>query len=97
MVYRIYVEKKPSLDHEARALLAEISTFLGIEGVEKIRVFNRYDAENITEDFFSVILKEYLVSVTGIKIASGCMTCIFEIVTDIDYTLAIEADGILCT
>ncbi len=53
MVYRIYVEKKPSLDHEARALLGEISTFLGIEGVEKIRIFNRYDAENITEELFS--------------------------------------------
>ena len=53
MVYRIYVEKKPSLDHEARALLGEISTFLGIEGVEKIRVFNRYDAENITEELFN--------------------------------------------
>ena len=53
MVYRIYVEKKPALANEARALQSEISTFLGIEGVEKIRIINRYDAENITEELFN--------------------------------------------
>ena len=52
MVYRIYVEKKPGLDNEARALLNEISLFLGIKSVEKLRVFNRYDAENITKELF---------------------------------------------
>ena len=53
MVYRIYVEKKPGLDNEARALLSEISTFLGIKSVKKVRVINRYDAENITEELFN--------------------------------------------
>ncbi len=52
MVYRIYVEKKAGLDNEARALLSEIRTFLGIESVEKVRLINRYDAENITEELF---------------------------------------------
>ena len=33
MVYRIYVEKKAGLDNEARALLSEIRTFLGIDTV----------------------------------------------------------------
>ncbi|MBR5242232.1 MAG: phosphoribosylformylglycinamidine synthase, partial [Clostridia bacterium] len=53
MVYRIYVEKKTGLDNEARALLSEISAFLGIKSVEKIRILNRYDAENITEELFN--------------------------------------------
>ena len=53
MVYRIYVEKKNGLDNEARALLSEISAFLGIKSVEKIRILNRYDAENITEELFN--------------------------------------------
>ena len=53
MVYRIFVEKKAGLDNEARALRSEISTFLGIDGVEKVRVINRYDAENITEELFN--------------------------------------------
>ena len=53
MVYRIYVEKKEGLDNEARALLSEISTFLGISSVKRVRVINRYDAENITKELFS--------------------------------------------
>ena len=52
MVYRIYVEKKEGLDNEARALLSEIHTFLGISSVERVRLINRYDAENITKKLF---------------------------------------------
>ena len=53
MVYRIYVEKKSGLDNEAQALRSEISTFLGIKSVERVRILNRYDAENITEELFN--------------------------------------------
>ena len=52
MVYRIYVEKKAGLDNEAVALMSEISTFLGIKSVERVRILNRYDAENITKELF---------------------------------------------
>jgi phosphoribosylformylglycinamidine synthase len=52
MVYRIYVEKKAGLDNEAQALRSEISTFLGIKSVERVRILNRYDAENITKELF---------------------------------------------
>ena len=52
MVYRIYVEKKETLANEARALLSEIRTFLGISSVERVRVINRYDAENIDKELF---------------------------------------------
>ena len=40
MVYRIFVEKKPGLDNEARALKSDINELLQIKGVEKVRVFN---------------------------------------------------------
>ena len=53
MVYRIYVEKKAGLDNEAQALKNEISAFLGIKSVERVRILNRYDAENITEELFN--------------------------------------------
>ncbi len=53
MVYRVYVEKKAGLDNEAVALLSEIRTFLGIDTVERVRIINRYDAENITEELFN--------------------------------------------
>ena len=52
MVYRIFVEKKPGLDNEARALKGDINELLQIKGVEKVRVFNRYDVENLAEDLF---------------------------------------------
>ena len=53
MVYRIFVEKRPGLDNEARGLLSEAKNLLGIENLENIRLFNRYDAENITEELFN--------------------------------------------
>ncbi|MBO5211970.1 MAG: phosphoribosylformylglycinamidine synthase [Clostridia bacterium] len=52
MVYRIYVEKKKGLENEATALCSEIKTFLGIESIEKVRLINRYDVENITKELF---------------------------------------------
>ena len=57
MVYRIFVEKRPGLDNEARGLLSEAKNLLGITGLEKIRLFNRYDAENITEELFGYAVK----------------------------------------
>ena len=53
MVYRVYVEKKPGQTHEASGLLREIKEFLQIEALTDVRVLNRYDAENITEQLFS--------------------------------------------
>ena len=52
MVYRVFVEKKAGLDNEARSLLNEAKNLLGIEALENVRLFNRYDAENITEELF---------------------------------------------
>ncbi len=57
MVYRIYVEKKAGLDNEARALAGEISTFLGISSVSRVRIINRYDAEKVTEELFDYAVK----------------------------------------
>ncbi len=53
MVYRIYVEKKPGLDNEARSLLNDARTLLGIESLRQVRILNRYDAENISEELFA--------------------------------------------
>ena len=57
MVYRIFVEKKIGLDNEAKGLLNEAKNLLGIENLENIRLFNRYDAENITEELFDYAVK----------------------------------------
>ena len=52
MVYRIYVEKKAGLDNEAQGLLHEARSLLGITALEQVRLFNRYDAENISKELF---------------------------------------------
>ena len=52
MVYRVYVEKKKELASEANALLSDVNAFLNISSLEKVRILNRYDAENITEELF---------------------------------------------
>lgn len=57
MVYRIYVEKKPGLDHEAQMLLSDLKNLLGISHIENVRILNRYDAENISSELFEYSVK----------------------------------------
>ncbi len=57
MVFRIYVEKKKGLDHEAQSLLRDVNSLLQIKSVKGIRIINRYDAENITEELFNYSVK----------------------------------------
>nr|WP_304509346.1 phosphoribosylformylglycinamidine synthase [Anaerotignum sp.] len=52
MVYRIFVEKKQGLTAEADALRHDIVNLLGIENLTGLRLFNRYDVENIEKDLF---------------------------------------------
>jgi len=52
MVFRIYAEKKPGLDHEAASLLSELRAFLKMESLTGLRVLNRYDVEGIEESLF---------------------------------------------
>ena len=57
MVYRIFVEKRKGLDNEAQGLLSEARNLLGLEKLTNVRLFNRYDAENISEDLFRSSVK----------------------------------------
>ena len=52
MVYRVFVEKKAELAHEAKALCSDINTLLGIKELKSIRILNRYDVENIDKQLF---------------------------------------------
>ena len=52
MVYRIYVEKKKQFADEAASLLSDIRSLLMIDSLEELRIFNRYDVENISEELF---------------------------------------------
>ncbi len=57
MVYRIFVEKKPGQDSEAKALAREIREFLGIAALEDLRLLNRYDAEGLEKDHFDYAVR----------------------------------------
>ena len=57
MVYRIYVEKKEGLTAEADSLKNDLVSLLGISGLEKIRLFNRYDVENLDKETFDYAVK----------------------------------------
>ena len=47
-VSRIYVEKKAEFAVEARAVLSDLQTALRLN-VTNVRIFNRYDADHLTE------------------------------------------------
>ena len=55
MVYRVYVEKKPGLDHEAQALKSDLTGLMGIEGLKNVRVLNRYDVEGVDGALFETL------------------------------------------
>ena len=57
MVYRIYVEKKKELAHEAAGLLKDINGLLQIDSVKDVRIINRYDVDNIEKELFDYAVK----------------------------------------
>ena len=57
MVYRVYVEKKPGLDQEARQLLNDSRSLLGIKSLSAVRLFNRYDAEGLSRELFDSAIR----------------------------------------
>ncbi|MBQ9436876.1 MAG: phosphoribosylformylglycinamidine synthase, partial [Lachnospiraceae bacterium] len=52
MVKRVYVEKKKAYRDKERSLLAELRDYLGISGLESLRMAVRYDVEGISEKQF---------------------------------------------
>ena len=73
-VKRIYVEKKAPFAVKARELKEEIGSYLGIAGIQDVRVFIRYDVENLSEATFE----------------AACRTVFSEPPVDILYREAIE-------
>ncbi len=52
-VRRAYVEKRAGFNVEAKGLLFDLRELLGLEGLTDIRVFKRYDVENLPQDAFA--------------------------------------------
>lgn len=84
MVYRVYVEKKQELANEAKALLSDARGLLGIENLENVRIFNCYDAENITEELFDYAVKTVF-SEPQLDIASSDISVDDAVVFSVEY------------
>ncbi len=48
-VFRIYVEKRSEFAVEAHALLSDLKTALRIDGLESVRLLNRYDVQGLPD------------------------------------------------
>ncbi len=55
-VKRIYVEKKEPFAVKAKELKEELKNYLGIEGIEDVRVLIRYDVERLSDETFEAAL-----------------------------------------
>ena len=51
-VLRCYTEKQKGFDIEANAVLYQLREFLGVRGLESVRILNRYDVEGISEEIY---------------------------------------------
>ena len=56
-VRRVYVEKKPDFAVQAKDLMHEIHSYLGISEVTGVRVLIRYDVEHISDEVFEKACK----------------------------------------
>ena len=56
LVRRVYVEKKAPFAMAAKELTEDIKGYLGIDGLEKVRVLVRYDVENLSDETFDKAL-----------------------------------------
>lgn len=83
MVYRVFVEKKPELAAEARALFADATGMLGICGLNKVRVVNRYDVEGVDGELFEYakrnIFSEPQLDVVSDEIAEDGAVAVFGV------------------
>lgn len=52
-VKRIFVEKKPGFDVEAKEVLADLRENLNMKSLSSVRIVNRYDVEGITDEEYS--------------------------------------------
>ncbi len=52
MVRRIFVEKKEGFNIEAKEILNDLRENLKLNNLKDLKILNRYDVENISEDVF---------------------------------------------
>lgn len=59
-VFRVYVEKKDEFAVEAHQVFADLQTVLSVDGLERVRLLQRYDVEGLSKETFEAITKTVL-------------------------------------
>ena len=59
-VRRIYAEKRPGYDVAARQLCDELREALGTDAISRVRIFQRYDVEGLSDEAFDLRTRHHL-------------------------------------
>lgn len=51
-IRRVFVEKKPGCNVEAKHLMEDLNHHLGMKSLENVRILHRYDVANISDDIY---------------------------------------------
>ena len=83
MVYRVYVEKKPGLDHEAQTLKNDLTGLLAIENLTNVRLLNRYDVEGVDAELFeslkTTVFAEPQLDIVTVDMPCACDAKVFAV------------------
>ena len=60
MVTRVFVEKKQGFNIEAQQMLSDLKGNLGIQGLEEVRILNRYDVSGLSPEQFEAAARTIL-------------------------------------
>ena len=60
MVTRVFVEKKQGFNIEAQHMLADLKGNLGVQGLEEVRILNRYDVSGLSREQFAAAARTIL-------------------------------------
>jgi phosphoribosylformylglycinamidine synthase len=69
IVRRVYVEKKNGFDIEAKSLYIDLKNTLGLSNLKGIKIINRYDIENISDEVYEDA-KKFIFSEATVDIVS---------------------------
>ena len=83
-VRRIYAEKRPGYDVAAQQLCRELCEALGTQAIERVRIFQRYDVEGLSDAAFE--------SARGVIFSEPNVDVLYdEVLPEMDaQTLAVE-------
>ena len=74
-VRRIYVEKKAPYAVKAGELKGDLRNYLGLDSVEEVRQFIRYDVENISDQTFAIACRTVFSRFISTPSATADGTC----------------------